>query len=219
MTMKKIILTILSTILARVCVACNITLPSSDKNSESSGKGESETVYLFQASESTASKFYNVGYGTPSETVVATYVAKEDLPGMLTTGTGAAKLPFYSSAWNKFDKLFLELDYTATELEEMKSTYRAAKFSIYFEFEASHVYQTKETHAISFVEFFNSGWFNNQVQKNTWSSYEILLADLISCISAENKAYIFSGIFPDGTQNRNMNVYISDIVLVKKLGA
>lgn len=216
MTMKKFIVMILSAILALFCVGCDTTVPSGNNSDDSK---QDETVYLFQATESTASRFYNVPFTGDGETV-GTYVAKKDLPGMFTSGgTGAAKLSFNASAWNKFDRLYLELDYTATELEAMKSTYKSAKFSIYFEFEASHVYQTKEKHMISFVEFFNSGWYNNQVQKNTWSSYEISLTDLITCITTEDTAYIFSGIFPDDQKNRDMNVYISDMVLVKKLGA
>ena len=227
MTMKKIIVMILSAILALFCLGCNIQLPSGNKNSSSSGKAENETVYLFKASESTAESFFN--NPKTGAYIYGEYVSQDDLPGIFSADKlkEAVKVSHYSKNYKTYDKLYLKLDYTVSELEALKNTYKSAKFSIYFEAPppAVNVYQLGGKHMMSYVETFNSGWNANQVHENVWSEYEISLDALILSMQTEETStdnqtvYVFAGYCTDGRSQLEltMNVYISDFVLIEKL--
>ena len=220
--MKKTILSLCLT----CCTAFAFTgceLSSTDKPSVGE---QNQTAYVYQASEN-AVNFYNVT--EIEEVVCGTYVDKANLPGMPAEDcTGATKIEYHSTSYQRgrYDKLYVQLNYSTTELEELKSEYKSAKFYIYFETVdgVDIIYQNGASHVLSFVEFFNSGWNNNQVHKKTWSTYEIYLSDLIASMNTEETssdnvtAYLFAGYFSNGHEilNRSMNVYISDITLIKK---
>ena len=212
--MKKITYFLLSALLAVIAFA------------SCAAHGGDKTAYLYQASKDTANRFFNVA-ATTEEITYGEYVTKENLPGIPKEGCmGATKLVFHSSSYRTFDKLYLQLNYTVEELEEMKSAYKSAKFSVYFQPQAGVdiIYQGGQSHMLSFVEFYNSGWNKNQVHKNTWSSYEIFLGDFIACMqtaetaSDGQTAYIFAGFFSNGHEilNATMNVYLTNIELIKK---
>lgn len=199
---------------------------SSTESSTSTGNG---TTYLFQASDNTQDYFFNDGDLT-TELTYGTYVTRENLPGVPPTDfEGAMKISYHASNWKHYDRLYLKLNYTATQLEAMKSTYKSATFSVYFETDTdvAIIYQGDKLNMISFVEHYNSSHGANQAHENTWSSYEIPIDSLIKCMTAENTdfneqtAYIFGGYFSSGREllDKTINVYISDITLVKKLGA
>ena len=230
MTMKKIILTALSFMLAILFASCTFTLPSGKSSSEDSAT--SEPAYLFQASEETASAFYNAPKSGDGD-IVGTYVSQDDLPGIFSADeiSGAIKVSHHSTNYVNFDKLYIKFDYTVSELEALKSTYKSAQFKIYFEIPpvsgASIIYQRGGKHMISYVESFNSGWSANQVHRNTWNTFEIPLDSLIASMqteetaSSDDVAYVFAGNCTDGHSQLDvtMNVYIADFVLIEKLGA
>lgn len=217
--MKKAIMA-LSLFLVCVFTGCNSGATSSgNKNG-----------YAYQASESTGNQLYNIDAKTGEKTY-GTYVEKANLPGIPKENcTGATKIAYHSANYRKgsYDKLYLQLDYTTAELEELKSKYKSAKFSVYFETAqgVDIIYQNGASHLFFFVETFNSGWNNNQVHKKTWSEYEIYLSDLIACMNTEETssdnqtAYIFAGFFSNGNEilDSTMNVYLSDFELIKKAG-
>ena len=212
---------ILASALCGVILLAGCT-PSNANNSSNNN----DPVYLYQASETTAFQLYSEQANT-TETVCGAYIQKDLLPGMPKEEcTGAAKVSAYSVDWRTYDKIFIELNYTSAQLEQMKDTYKSAKFQVYFEVPSniSIIYQLGKSHVLSFVESFNSGWSFNQVHRNVWMSYEIYLSDLIASMrtdetSEDDKtAYLFAGCFTDGYEvlPATMNVYIGDITLIKK---
>ena len=218
--MKKTIMA-LSLILVCMFTGCDMgSMPSGNKN-----------AYAYQASNNTCNRFYNIDSVTGEKTY-GTYVEKANLPGIPKENcTGATKISYHSASYRKgsYDKLYLQLEYTVAELEELKSSYKSAKFSVYFETAqgVDIIYQNGGEHLFFFVETFNSGWNNNQVHKKTWSEYEIYLSDLIACMNTEETlfdeqtAYIFAGFFSNGNEilDSTMNVYLSDFELIKKTTA
>ncbi|MBQ3506223.1 MAG: hypothetical protein IJA89_05580 [Clostridia bacterium] len=225
--MKKAIMA-LSLLLACAFAGCDLGGAPSDNDNNNA---DSQTAYAYDASESTGNRLYNVDAATGEKTY-GTYVEKSDLPGIPKENcTGATKIAYHSASYRKgsYDYLYLQLNYTTSELEELKSEYKSAKFHVYFETAqgVDIIYQNGGAHLLSFVETFNSGWNNNQVHKKVWSEYEIYLSDLIACMNTEETsgdnqtAYIFAGYFSNGHEilDSTMNVYLSDLELIKKAGA
>lgn len=167
--------------------------------------------FVFRASTSTKTKFY-------CEDNTATYTANKDLPDNAIYKLNALKLENPANG----QYTYLKLDYTAADIEALKSTYKGVRFYIYCETQGSlqngdRSNASSPTQEPSLFSVLGITGSNRAIERNIWHERVITLDQLITIMNSKDDDDTTALILRHTTNTTNtpVNLYIGDVTFVK----